>query len=127
MKFLRTAILATLVSATFIACSKDDKATPVFTMEGIWEGKIGENSDAPSGQYKLNIKQGGAVDRVGSNGSVSASGTWQLEGNVFSATYSYSNGTVVVVEGTVDKGNNKITAEWSNNGGEVGTLYANKQ
>lgn len=127
MKFLKTAIVAAFISTAFVACSKDDKTTPVFKIEGIWEGKIGENSDVPSGQYKLNVKEGGIVERISSNGTVSATGTWDLEGNIFSATYNYSNGTVVIVDGTVDKGNNKITAEWSNNGGEEGTLYVNKQ
>lgn len=115
-----------LFSAAFISCSKDDGA-PSFKMEGMWEGKIGQDATPPSGQYKLNLKAGGSVERIGSNGTVSATGTWNLEGNSFTATYFYSNGTVVDVTGTVDKAANKITADWSNNGGEEGTLYVVKQ
>ena len=126
MKFLKTAVFALITSAALVACSKDDTSTSSFKVEGVWEGKIGQNSDAPSGQYKLNIKSGGAVERISSNGSVSASGSWNLTENTFTAIYFYSNGTVVDVNGTVDKAKNKITANWSNNGGEQGTLYLNK-
>jgi hypothetical protein len=126
MKFLRTAVVALFVSAAFTACKKDD-VTPVFTIEGSWTGKIGTGSSVPSGQYALNIKAGGVIERISSNGSVSATGTWQLEGNNFTATYNYPGGTIVNIAGTVDKAINKISADWSNNGGEQGTLYANKQ
>jgi hypothetical protein len=128
MKFLRTAIMALFISTAFIACKKDhDDVKPSFSIEGSWVGKIGSGANAPSGQYALNIKAGGVIQRIGNNGSVSASGTWQLAGNNFTATYNYSNGTVVNITGTVDKTINKLTATWTNSGGEEGTLYANKQ
>lgn len=127
MKFLRTAIVALFVSTAFVACKKDDVTTPSFKMEGVWDGKIGQNTDEPTGQFKLNIKAGGDIERVSSNGSISATGAWSLEGINFTAIYFYSNGTVVDIAGTVDKAKNKLTATWSNNGGEQGTLYVNKQ
>lgn len=127
MKFLQTATIALFVSATFVACKKDNVIAPSFKMEGTWDGKIGQNAEAPSGQYKLNIKTGGAIERISSNGSVSASGSWNMAGENFTAIYFYSNGTVVDVAGTVDKSKRKLTATWSNNGGEEGTLYVSKQ
>lgn len=128
MRILKTAVIALFVSAAFAACSKDDvKSTSSFKMEGVWDGKIGQNSNTPSGQYKLNIKPGGTIERISSNGSVSASGSWNLNGNTFTAIYFYSNGTVVDLNGTVDKSKNKLDAGWSNNGGEEGTLYVIKQ
>jgi hypothetical protein len=127
MKFLQTAIIALFVSAAFVACKKDDVTIPSFKMEGVWEGKIGQNTEAPSGQYKLNIKNGGTIERISSNGTVSASGSWNLAGENFTAIYFYSNGTVVDVAGTVDKSKNKLTATWSNNGDDEGTLYVSKQ
>ena len=128
MRILKTAVITLFVSAAFAACSKDDvKNTSSFKMEGVWDGKIGQNTDVPSGQYKLNIKPGGTIERISSNGSVSASGSWNLNGNTFTAIYFYSNGTVVDVNGTLDKSQNKLNADWSNNGGEEGTLYVIKQ
>jgi hypothetical protein len=126
MKFLRTTIMALFITGAFVACSKDHD-TPAFSIEGSWSGKIGTGAASPSGQYALNIKKGGVIDRIGSTGSVSASGSWNLTGNNFTAIYFYANGTVVDVTGTLDKSNNKITATWENNGGEEGTLYVNKQ
>ena len=127
MKFLRTAIVALFASTAFVACKKDDAITPSFKMEGVWNGKIGQNSDEPAGQFKLNIIAGGYLERVSSNGSVSATGSWNLKGTTFIAVYFYSNGTVADITGTVDKAKNKLAATWSNNGGEQGTLYVNKQ
>jgi len=125
MKFIRTTIVALFITGAFVACSKDHDA-PAFSIEGSWNGKIGTGAATPSGQYALHIKQGGNLDRIGSTGSVSASGTWTLQGNAFTGTYFYSNGTVVDITGTVDKTTNKITGTWSNNGNETGTFYVNK-
>jgi hypothetical protein len=125
MKFIRTTIMTLLISAAFAACSKD-KDIPAFSVEGNWSGKIGTGNATPSGQYALNIKSGGSLERIGANGTVSASGSWSLQGNAFTGIYFYSNGTVVDITGTVDKSNNKITGNWSNNGNETGTFYINK-
>lgn len=126
MKILNGLLMALTLATTLVACSKGD-GSPPFSIEGKWEGKIGSGAVAPSGQYALHIKAGGTVERIGSNGSVSASGTWTLNGNSFAATYFYSNGTQVKVEGTIDQAKYKLTADWENNGGEEGTLYANKK
>jgi len=126
MKFLRKAIMALFITGAFIACKKDHDA-PAFKIEGSWTGKIGTGAETPSGQYALNIKAGGNLERIGATGSVSASGSWNLTGNTFTGIYFYSNGTVVDVTGTVDKSTNKITGTWENNGAEEGTLYVNKQ
>ena len=67
------------------------------------------------------------IERVNSNGTVTASGTWQLAGDNFSATYNYQNGTVVEVTAIVDKGSKKLSGSWENNCGEEGSFYANKQ
>jgi hypothetical protein len=127
MKFLRTAIVALFISTAFMACTKDDVTTPSFKMEGVWDGKIGQNSDEPAGQFKLNFIEGGYLERVSSSGSVSATGSWNLKGTTLIAVYFYSNGTIADITGTVDKAKNKLTGTWSNNGGEQGTLYVDKQ
>jgi hypothetical protein len=125
MKFIKTAMVAMIITGALVSCSKNNDK-PAFTIEGSWSGKIGTGSATPSGQYSLNIKQGGTLERIGSNGTVSATGSWSLQGNAFTGIYFYSNGTVVDVTGTVDKGSSKITGNWSNNGNEEGTFYLNK-
>jgi hypothetical protein len=125
MKFLRTAIVALFITGALVACKKD-KDLPAFTIEGSWTGKIGNDADIPSGQYALNIKKGGSLERIGANGTVSATGSWNQQGNAFTGIYFYANGTVVDIIGTVDKSTNKITGSWSNNGNEEGSFYLNK-
>jgi hypothetical protein len=73
----------------------------------------------------LKVKSNGTLERF-SNGVASATGTWTLEGTVFMGTYTYDNGTVVVVDGSVDKAQLKLVGSWENSGGEEGTFYANR-
>lgn len=127
MKILKTAIIALFVSTAFIACSKDKNEPAGFSIEGSWTGKIGTGAVTPNGQYALNIKKGGTLERIGANGTVSASGSWSIVGDTFTGIYFYSNGTVVDISGTVDQSKNKLTGTWENNGGEEGTFYADKQ
>ena len=127
MKHLKSLAIALLLTTAFIACKKDS-APPPFTMNGIWEGKIGDNNDVPDGQYKLNIKSNGVIERINSSEKVSATGTWLLVGDEFSATYAFTSGsTIVSLEGTVDRQQRKLTGTWENDGDEVGTFYATQK
>lgn len=127
MKHLKSLAIALLLTTTFIACKKDSSPPP-FTMAGIWEGKLGDNNDVPTGQYKLNIKGIGVLERISSTGKVSATGTWLLEGDKFSGHYIFADGnTMVTVEGTVDKQQRKLTGTWENDGDETGTFYATQK
>ena len=128
MKIMKSLLMTLVIATALASCSKNNNdTTPPFSIEGTWEGKIGTGTAIPSGQYALKIKPGGGIERINSSGTATASGGWQLTGNNFTATYNYSNGTVVNLVGTIDKGKNKLTASWENNGGEEGSLYANKQ
>jgi hypothetical protein len=127
MKHLKSIAIAMLLTATFISCKKDS-VPPPFTMVGKWVGKIGQGSSAPNGYYALNMKSNGTVERISSNGEVSATGTWSLEGDVFTAVYTYpGSGGTVNVDGTVDKSQKKLTGFWENTGDEEGTFYATRQ
>jgi hypothetical protein len=125
MKSLFAALLAITV---FVAYSNKNEEIPrPFAMDGVWEGKIGTGAGSPSGQYSLLIKSDGTLERINTSGSVTASGTWELSGRRFTATYNYSNGTIVIITGAVDKEKNKLTATWENNGNEEGTFFAAKK
>ena len=117
-----------LIITAFVAFSKDSNyTTPLFVMEGLWEGKIGTDLGTHSGQYAIKFKSDGVVERINSSNTVTAFGTWQLDDNNFTATYNYSNGTIVSISGVINKKKNSLTATWENNGNEEGTLFANKK
>lgn len=127
MKIISLFVASLLITA-FVAFSKDNNETPApFVIDGLWEGKIGTDAGTPSGQYALKFKSDGIVERINSSNTVTAFGTWQLEGNNFTATYNYSNGTIVNISGIINKKKNRLTATWENNGNEEGTLFANKK
>jgi hypothetical protein len=123
MKISRLAILAFILATTLIACKKDNDNDnqDSFAMEGVWKGTTGNG-----GFFGVNIKQNGTLERINSSGDVSATGTWQLSGNTLSGSYDFASGTHVVMSATVDKANHKFSGTWSNNGGEQGTMQANK-
>lgn len=125
MKSLFAAILAITV---FVAYSNKNEEIPrAFSMDGVWEGKIGTGMSTPAGQYSMLINSDGTLQRVNTSGSITASGTWELSGRRFTATYNYSNGTIVIITGTMDREKSKLTATWENNGNEEGSLFASKK
>ena len=52
------------------------------------------------------------LERVSSNGEVSASGTWQFQENNFTGKYTFLSGTIVNISGTVSKLSNSISGTW---------------
>ncbi len=126
MKFVRTALLTLLVTVSMVACSKDETATG-FSIEGLWEGKIGADNDIPTGNYSLRIKKGGALERIGQDGDVSATGSWNLQENNFTGIYFYSDGTVVDVTATLNKEAYSMTGNWENNHGGEGNFNLSKK
>ena len=125
MKHVKSIALALLVVIAGIACKKDSTDSE-FSVHGKWSGKIGNNADVPTGQFALNIKSGGTIERLNSSGSAVGTGTWSLTGNNFTATYTMtSSGTVVNINGTLDKGQSKLAGNW-NNSSEQGTFTTTK-
>ena len=113
MKHVKSMALVLLVVVAGIACKKDNTDT-AFNIQGKWSGKIGNNADVPTGQFALNIKPGGGIERINSSGNALGTGTWALTGNNFTATYTLTSGTVVNLTATLDKGQNKLSGNWSN-------------
>jgi hypothetical protein len=124
MKILKIAIIALFTSAALVACKKENvESVQPFTIEGKWVGTTNG-----SGYLGMNIKPGGTLDRLNSSGSIVASGSWQLKGDSLSGNYQFlSSGTDVTFSALVNKTQNTFSGNWSNSGGEVGTMTASKK
>jgi hypothetical protein len=112
-------LIATLFTLVFISCKKEDCPAPVaptYPIEGLWIGKYGSGTNAPTSGYSMIVESGGNLTVADGNvisTSTKATGTWTLTGNVFKATYTYANG-----------GNTfSIQANWSNDGKLVSGTY----
>lgn len=133
MKKLHFGIAVLFVSLFIIACSKKDvdvtpPPAPAYIVEGIYSGKIGTGPAIPASQFELNLKKGGVIERINGNGAITGTGTWSLEGTTFTAKYqSNSNGSIIQLQGTLDKGKKRINGTWLNSGGNDGTYYVTKQ
>ncbi len=126
MTLFKSIMLLLLVAGSFTACKKenDTVVAPVFKPEGRWSGKLSEGTAAPTGFFAMQLKPGGKLDRFSANGTISATGTWQLSGNSFTGNYRFVSGTKVTLTGTLNKEPGRIAGTWTNNGDESGTFHA---
>jgi hypothetical protein len=94
-------VIAVLFTAVFTSCKKEDcpaPPVPTYPIEGLWIGKYGSGSAAPTSGFSMVVESGGAVTVVdgasisAASASSRATGTWTLTGNVFKATYTYPSG-----------------------------------
>jgi hypothetical protein len=90
MRILTTAIIALFISTAFMACKKDSDKPEKSTVgaEGLYTGKYGFDSETPHIDYSLNLKVGGIIEEIGqSSGNAVGRGTWKLNGNQLTASY----------------------------------------
>lgn len=131
MKLIKFFAAGLLMAALFTACSKDKDAptSPAFSIIGHWEGKLGTGSAIPTGFFGMDVKADGKLDRVNSDGEVSGTGTWSVDGTTFKGHYvSNSTNVSIDVTATIDKVANKLTnGTWENSGDNSGTWYASKK
>ena len=126
MNILKIVLLVLMLAASvFLACKKSNYSS--FNIEGSWQGKLGNGGATPTGFIGINIKGGHILERTVSTGSVTATGTWQLNGNAFTGSYVFaSSNTVVNLTGTLYKGQLKISGAWANENNEEGNWYVTK-
>lgn len=113
MNFLRIALVAvTMVLA--VACSKNNDKHVSTTIEGVWVGKYGTGSNNPSSFFSFNIKAGGIIEEIDTNGQVKGTGTWKLENNVLYASYTWlpPSSTKFSVLGAFDASKGEIVGDW---------------
>jgi hypothetical protein len=132
-KFLRLVTIMLLATFTFVSCKKDNDVKPVaFSVEGMYSGKSGFGNDLPSEDQKYNIKAGGVFQEIGTNsGSVVGQGTWQMNGNTLTATYSivWSPFSTYSISASFDPVTGKLTGTWGydNNASDGGKIDMTRQ
>ena len=135
MKFLRLSMLALLMTATLFTCKKDkdsiDNKNPNPGVQGNWVGTYGFGNEAPSIYYRFNIQSNGVIEELNSSGNSKGSGTWNLNGTNFTATYQWKApyNTVFTVAATYNEATHKLTGTWGydNNATNGGKWEQTKQ
>lgn len=135
MKIFKTLVLAIMLGATFVSCSKDDDSatqTQNTGIEGKYVGKYGFDSETPSEDFILNIKSGGVFQEIGTNsGNPTGQGTWQLNGNKLTADYKmlFAPYNEYRVSLTYDATSKKLTGTWGFDGSytDGGKMEVKKQ
>lgn len=131
--FVKIIGIILLASFTFVSCKKDKVDQPAtVAVEGMYSGKYGFGNDAPDTDQKYNIKAGGVFQEIGTNsGTVVGEGTWQMNGNTLTATYTivWAPYSKYSVSATFDQATGKLTGTWGNdnNSSDGGKIDMQKQ
>lgn len=117
MKALKLSLLVLFTSLFFINCKKDNDSpsnsgTPSSSITGVWEGKYGTGSNNPSTFYSFAIKAGGVLQELDQAGQVKGTGTWKLENNIISGSYTYPSGLKYSILGAFDPAKKQIVGDW---------------
>jgi hypothetical protein len=112
MKVLKTIMLALFATLTFMSCKKENNDPPVPpTIEGRWEGLFGYGSQTPGSFFAFQIKPGGVLERINTDGTVTGTGTWSLSSTVFVGTY-LNVGDTYSVAATYNAATGSLTGSW---------------
>jgi|KBSSwiS6_1023812.scaffolds.fasta_scaffold01119_4 hypothetical protein len=112
---MKNLVVGVLIVFSFASCKKDKDTSPSIPIEGVYTGKYGLDNDTPDTDQKYNIKAGGIFQEIGVNsGAVVGEGTWQLNGNNFTATYTivWAPFSKYSVSATFDPATGKLTGTW---------------
>lgn len=131
-KFVRGLTIMLFAGLTFVSCKKDKNVEPAaLSVEGMYAGKYGFGNEVPSEDQKYHIKAGGVFQEIGINsGAVVGQGTWQMNGNTLTATYTivWSPFSTYSISATFDPVTGKLTGTWGNdnNSSDGGKIDMNK-
>ena len=112
MRILKTMITMVLLTASFMACKKDNDAEPAFAVPGKWEGALIDGSNGATAFYGLLLNADGTLTRYKTTGEILATGNWQLAGDSIKGSYQFSDGYTFSITGLVDKQKKKMTGTW---------------
>lgn len=115
MRRFKIFMLAALFTSFLVSCSKDnDDVMPGnATIQGIWQGYYGYNSQAPVHYFSFEIKDGGTIVEYNSSSTKKATGTWALSGSDFSATLKYIlSGNEYKVDAKFNSNTGRLEGTW---------------
>jgi len=128
--FLKSSVLLLVTVCTFASCKKDKEVAGNETsIEGKWSGNKGFDNEVPANDLHISIKTGGIIEETNTTGAVKGSGTWTLNGTVFTAHYQFKAplNTVYTFKGTFNKTTGKINGTWGfDNDDNDGNFYLDK-
>ena len=133
MKKVKLAILALAMTTGFVACNKDSDDEVISSpVEGTYVGKYGFGNDAPDLDFIFKVSPGGVFEEISaSTGNAKGQGTWSVNGNTLTATYTmlFSPFSKYSVSGTYDPATKKMTGTWGydNNPSDGGMMDMAKQ
>lgn len=132
MKKVKMAILALAIATGFVACNKDSDDVTPSPVEGTYVGKYGFGNDTPDLDFIFKVSPGGIFQEISaSTGNVKGQGTWSVNGNTLTATYTmlFSPYNKYSVSGTYDPATQKMTGTWGydNNVTDGGKMEMAKQ
>ncbi|HLF64087.1 MAG TPA: hypothetical protein VI603_10050 [Saprospiraceae bacterium] len=132
-QIFKSILVLLVISSAFVACKKDDVTINQgpTTIVGKWVGEYGYDTESPSHYYCFNIKTNGTVQELKKSGEVLGSGTWQLVGDVFTATVTWDPpySSTFDVTATFDQDAGTLTGVWgyAPSDSDGGEWYMNKQ
>jgi hypothetical protein len=128
MKFLKLlciVLMAMLISAAFLACSKSKDIVPETTkkespvshptsaINGLWAGKYYGATKSIPVYLGFNIKSSGKLDVLNTAKDVIGSGDWTFNGTVFKAAYTISSsGTTYSLAADYYNAADKLIGTW---------------
>jgi hypothetical protein len=111
----KSMLLLVLFISVFASCKKDHDEPAAKPIEGLYVGKYGFDNDTPDQDYKLNIKTGGVIQEIGiHSGTVIAQGTWQVNGNKITASFTsvFAPYYHTAISATFESSTGKLTGTW---------------
>lgn len=110
MKISKIAFCLALAAMSMVACKKDE-AKP--NLAGTWEGSWGFGSDVPSYYERWSLTNDGKLKSYYPDGTLYATGTWEMNGDDFEARYKPLGDTYqYVFTGTYEDGTETISGDW---------------
>ena len=133
MKKVKMALIALVFATGFVACNKDsDEDVINAPVEGTYVGKYGFGNDTPDLDFIFKVSPNGIFQEISAtSGNVKGQGTWNVNGNTLTATYTmlFSPYSKYSVSGTYDPATQKMTGTWGydNNVSDGGKMDMAKQ
>lgn len=116
MKLFKISLITLTLALFASSCVKDADIgviIPSESIQGIWKGAYGFGGQEPSHYYSFHIKNGGEIEEYNISGVKTASGTWTLNGQDFSATLKYTaSGNTYLVSAHFYSATSKLEGTW---------------